>query len=220
MRQISLFDMVANNDMAKIADPFKLLETIACSDCTRCRRSEYRKATQGQKIAVYRGNPRADFWVMGKSPGMNDGIFGVPYSHGSGEMLMKWIEFIGKNPETDAFMTNPVFCAAEDDRTPTAGEMKECSLYVNLLVEKFKPKSMLALGMTGYRASAKQVDNQVSMSALGGMQSPIESRYGIPLWVVYHPAYFFKGTPDLEEAKQKTEKTLRAMKAWYANGAR
>jgi uracil-DNA glycosylase family 4 len=211
MRQVKLFDIVASQELNQIQDPLKLINAIANSDCTRCRRSDYRKANEGQRITVYRGNPMADLWVVGKSPGMADGLEGTPYSFGSGDMLMKWIKFLGRDPQSGAFMTNPVFCAAKDDAAPTVTELRECSFYFDMLVERLKPKVFLCLGNVGWKA----VDptDHISLSEVVGNAKPIVSRFGIPAWVVYHPAFFFKGTPDVDEAKAKTTRVLHAMRA-------
>jgi uracil-DNA glycosylase family 4 len=152
----------------------------------------------------------ADFWVVGKSPGVADGLEGMPYSFGSGDMLMKWLRFLGKDPETQTFMTNPVFCAAKDDVAPTATELRECSFYFDMLVERLKPKVMLCLGNVGWKA----VDptDHMSLSEIVTAGKPITTRFGIPGWVVYHPAFFFKGTPDVDEAKSKTTRVLQNLK--------
>lgn len=211
MRQVRLFDIAISQDLEKIEDPLKLLDSIANSDCTRCRRAEFRHANEGQKITIYRGNPMASLWVVGKSPGMNDGLEGVPYSFGSGDLLQKWLRFLCDNPEENTFMTNPVFCAAEDDANPTQTEMRACSFYFDMLVDKLKPKVFLCLGMVGYQAVAKG-HIQERLSDIAGMESPYPTRFDIPAWVVYHPAFFFKGTNIADEAKMKNTKTLQAMK--------
>ena len=215
MRQVRLFDVAASQDLSKIENPLKLLNAIADSDCTRCRRAEYRNTNEGQRITIYRGNPMADFWVVGKSPGMADGLEGTPYSFGSGDLLMKWLRFLGKDPETQTFMTNPVFCAAKDDAAPTTTELRECSFYFDMLVERLKPKMMLCLGNVGWKAVeiAEHHGKGPTLSEVVEAAKPINTRFGIPGWVVYHPAFFFKGTPDVDEAKAKTTKVLQALKS-------
>ena len=210
MRQVKLFDVVASQELGKIRDPLDLLAAIVDSNCSRCRRAEYRNTNEGQRITIYRGNPAADLWVVGKSPGMADGLEGTPYSFGSGDMLMKWLKFLGRDPETQAFMTNPVFCSSKDDSTPTVTELRECSFYFDMLVDRLKPKVMLCLGNVGWKAVDPNSD--LTLSEVVTAAKPITTRFGIPGWVVYHPAFFFKGTPDVDEAKAKTTKVLQAMK--------
>lgn len=210
MRQVRLFDITASQDLGKIEDPYKLLTAIASSDCMRCRRAEHRNTNEGQRITIYRGNPESDFWVVGKSPGVADGLEGMPYSFGSGELLMKWLRFIGKE---DAFLTNPVFCAAKDDAAPSQAELKACSFYFDMLVSRLKPKAMMCLGNVGWRAVAREEDHAKSLADVVAAATPIQTRFGIPGWVVYHPAFFFKGTPDVDEAKAKTTKVLQVLKA-------
>jgi uracil-DNA glycosylase family 4 len=217
MYQISLFDMVAASELEKIEDPFILLRTIGDSDCTRCRRSLYRQSNPGQKITLYRGDPGARIWVVGKSPGMADGLEGVPFSFGSGDLLKRWLKYLGKDTETGYFMINPVFCAAADDRSPTVGELRSCSFFFDLLVSRLKPELFLCLGLTAYSAVTLGLDNQnqlanIRLSDIVGRDKPVQTRFDIPAWIVYHPAFFFKGTPDIEEAKVKTELTLGALK--------
>lgn len=210
MRQVNLLDMVAGAELNEINDPYRLLDAIKESDCTRCRRAEFRKANEGQQITVYRGDPSADLWVVGKSPGVQDGLEGTPFSYGSGDLLFKWIRFLGLDPATGVFMTNPVFCAAEGDLSPIVAETRACALFFDMLVARLKPKRFLALGTVAVDALVGKRGH--SMKELAGLDHALQSRFDIPIWVVYHPAFFFKGSQELDSAKAKTRTTLKALR--------
>lgn len=209
MKQIRLEDLETEAQFAQINDPLQMVQTIKGSNCSRCPRSLFRQQYPKQQITVSRGNPEASVWIVGKSPGMKDGAEGVPFSFGSGDLLRDMLHDIGLNWETDCFLINPVFCAEEGDKTPTVGEMDACSIHLDHLVRIGRPKFFIALGATAHRALTGRAGNMDELSR----GTATVSRYGQPVYTIYHPAYFFKDRPDVEEAKRMSVATLDNFKA-------
>lgn len=214
MFQTSLFDIDNQISLEGINDLLGLVDKISGSNCCGCVRSTFRQDNPKTNITVYRGNTRAEVWVVGKSPGVKDSIKGIPYSHGSGEVLIKMLKYIGLD-ESNTFMTNPVFCPSEGDSTPTVKEMTACSTYFNKMIEVGKPKLFIALGGTAFRALT---DETRQVSEIAGKDKPFDSKFidddgnKIPIWVLYHPAVLFKEKADVDSIKRSMLVTLNSLK--------
>ena len=154
---------------------------------------------------------------MGKSPGHKDGEDGIPFNYGSGDLLKKIIAYISLDWLKDCLLINPVFCAdctmdgdgKRIEKTPTVKEMEACSFYFDALVQKCSPKYMLALGSVAHRAL---VGESTPMEQIAGHEDPFKTRFGIPAWTIYHPAYILRHPPDVDLAKRKMANTIRSLK--------
>jgi DNA polymerase len=151
---------------------------------------------------------------VGKSPGEKDGELGIPFSFGSGTKCAELLAKIGLSWEKDCYITNPVFCAANGDPTPSVREIIACGFYFDRLVELCRPKSFFALGSTALRAL---VGKSFEMARVAGHTDPIPSRFRadgkpVPVWCIYHPAYFFKPKVNTERAQSLAMATLNAFR--------
>lgn len=212
MKQISIMNIQTDLDLMTISSKEELIDKIKTSNCQNCARGQFRDETQGQKIVVSRGNPDAQIWVVGKSPGVNDGEEGIPFSFGSGDLLRHTLQSIGLDPERDCFFTNTVFCASHGDSTPTDKEIVACSSYFHRLIELCVPRVFLAVGSVAFTALTEQ---QKSMEEISGkdysFQSVFKGNNGnpIPVWAIYHTAAWFKPNAS-EDIKSKTLLTMKA----------
>ena len=205
--QLSLFNIIEEKQTV-----IDIEKNILSSNCTDCSRSTFRIENPKQKITISNGNPEGKFWIMGKSPGVNDGETGIPYSHGSGKVLINMMEYVGLDWSTDCYAINPVFCADKDDKVPTVRELKECSKYVDRIITAGSPALFIGLGSVAIEALT---DKKIKISEIAGATQPIETKYGIPLWPFYHTATLFKyhnNKPKLEEIQLSMLKTLNALK--------
>lgn len=175
----------------------------------------FRKDNPQQKITVYRGNPNASTWIVGKSPGLKDGQDGIPFNYGSGDLLEKIVIFIGLEWLTDCLLINPVFCADCTDegveKTPTVSEMESCSIWFDALVKKSNVQHFLALGSVAHRALTGRSE---TMSEVSGHDEPFPSRFdGKPVWTIYHPAYLLRNPPGVDEARKQVVNTVKAFRS-------
>lgn len=208
MNQLSLLDINSQELFADIKDPQVLLEKIAQSGCTNCARGSFRNESKDLKITISYGNPRAKVWVIGKSPGIEDARIGTPFSFGSGDKLKELIKERGFDLEKDIFWINPVFCPMTDNATPTTRELAACSVYFKKLIDLCKPQTFIAVGGTAYTALTGLTDK---IENLAGRNTPYKSIFNnIPVWVIYHTAYWFKAGANLKDLQRKTQITLDA----------
>lgn len=213
MQQKSLLDFATTASYEHIENPWEMMRELQCSECTSCRRAEFRESDPSLKITVATGKMPADLMVVGKSPGIRDAREGIPFSFESGDMLKTMLEAIGLDWKKDVCLTNPVFCAMEEDKAPTKKEMMACAINMGQMVRTVKPKAFLALGNIAYQGLTGETR---TMEELAGRTTPFPSKYDRPVWVVYHPAYLLRlrGQPEkLNAAKRACWTTLKALQA-------
>lgn len=91
--------------------------------------------------------------VLAEAPGGNEERTGLLLSGAAGELLWRELEEVGLE-RGDFFITNAVKCRPEDNRTPTAREIKVCTgEYLAREIDLISPKFGLALGNAGLKAT-------------------------------------------------------------------
>jgi DNA polymerase len=186
------------------------------------------------------GSVRADLLVIGEAPGAEEDEEGIPFIGRSGRLLMdmfriKWPETermaeIRNTPdeEDDAkyfsnlrdylddhiFWTNVVLCRPENNRTPTAREIKECRDRLYRTIYAVDPMLILAAGKP---AATALVGKTVGILDKRGtifdieIPSPVTGnpvRY--PCMAILHPSYLLrKGDQSrVEDEEGDTYETL------------
>ena len=148
------------------------------------------------------GSVTADILYVGEAPSLEEDEQGLPFVGPSGRMLLqllekKWpadeeldqIRTIEDNDEyfdrladymyDRVFITNSVLCRTEDDRTPSATELKECRERLHQTIYAVDPIIILAGGKT---AASNLVGKKVGILDRRGdlmditIQSPVTGR--------------------------------------------
>jgi len=104
---------------------------------------------ENSKWVFYRGNPCADYLVIGEAPGRQEAKQGRPFVGDSGVLFDRMIEdcFDGKTTSNKKFLiTNCIFARPEKNRDPTAEELFHYAPYLRGLVDAMKPKAIICLG--------------------------------------------------------------------------
>jgi DNA polymerase len=176
----------------------------AVASCTRCDLCHSRQAA-----VPGRGDPRAQWLVLGTAPGAADeqevrAITGEP-----GQLLDNMLKAISVAPEEDAYVTTLVKCrppVAEDggEGLPTAEHLAACRPYLQRELELAGSRIIVTLGHTAGKG------------LLGAAARGKVLRYdGIPTIATYHPADLLRKPAD----KAKAWSDLCLAKAAHAGRA-
>jgi len=169
-------------------DWLQLRERVAA--CTRCALAQTRTQTV---FGV--GDPGAAWMVIGEAPGAEEDKRGEPFVGRAGQLLNSMLRAIGLARE-QVYIANMLKCRPPNNRDPAAGEMAECSPYLDRQVELVRPKILLVVG----RIAAQNLLQ--TTVPLGRLRLSVHA-YGpakVPVVVTYHPAYLLRAPIDKRKA--------------------
>ena len=162
-------------------------EVASCQKCELC---------QSRKQTVFgEGNINADWMLIGEAPGYNSELEGKPLVGQAGLLLTEMIRAIGLQRD-EVYLANIVKCRTVDDKEPKVAEMRACHEYLQRQVQLVKPKIIVALGRV---AAQKLLDSHEPLAKLRGVAHQF---MGIPLVIVYHPAYLLRKLIEKRKAWQ------------------
>lgn len=176
----------------------------AVSTCTRCALCNSRQAA-----VPGRGDPHAQWLVLGTAPTSADEQEVRAISGEPGQLLDNMLKAIALAPEEDAYVTTLVKCRppADDsgaDRLPTGDELAACRPYLERELELAGTRMILTLGHTAGKG------------LLGAAARGKVLRFvGIPTIATYHPADLLRKPAD----KAKAWSDLCLAKAAHAGRA-
>jgi len=109
-------------------------------NCTRCSLSQSRThALAGE------GNMNADMMLIAQAPGELEDRENRMFIGPSGNTLHALLKESNIN-ENDLYMTNLIKCVLPKNRRPKQSEIKACSMYLDIEIEKIAPKILVPLG--------------------------------------------------------------------------
>ena len=175
------------------------------------------------------GSATADIVIVGEAPGSDEDLDGIPFTGRSGRLLLQLLEKVWDGEEVEkirgisdddeyyrqvrdlveerVFFTNVVMCHPEENRTPSAKEVKNCKERLHRMIYAVDPKLVIAAGKT-------------AASAILGKKVPIVSKRGeifdvsitspvtgesirYPMMALLHPSYLLrKGDMALVNKKE------------------
>lgn len=119
--------------------------------------------------------------AVGEAPGANEEKTGQLFSGAAGKVLNEGLEDVGLKREW-FFVTNAVKCRPDENRTPTASEIKTCSnTYLSQEIQAIQPQFGILLGNGGCQA----VLGKKGITKLNGQ---VIERHGVKWVPVFHPA--------------------------------
>ena len=157
------------------------------SGCTAC--SLYQSRIQ---TVFGVGDRQADWMVIGEAPGASEDQQGEPFVGRAGLLLNEMLRAIGLARE-QVFIANILKCRPPNNRDPQAAEVKACESFLKRQIELLQPKLILAVGRV---AAQNLLKVTTPVGKLRGQRHQYE---GIPLIVIYHPAYLLRS--PLEKRK-------------------
>jgi DNA polymerase len=162
-------------------------EVAECQQCSLC---ESRKQT-----VFGTGKQTADWLVIGEAPGQSEDEQGTPFVGKAGLLLTEMLRAIGLARDS-VYITNILKCRPPGNRDPNPDEIKQCRPYLERQKQLINPKMILAVG----RISAQTLLN--TDAPLAKLRGKVHDLDGIPLVVIYHPAYLLRSPLEKRKAWQ------------------
>ncbi|MES0371403.1 MAG: uracil-DNA glycosylase [Mariprofundaceae bacterium] len=180
-------DVSVDSGVGAAADINGLKEMAAqASTCTACQLSEQRN-----NVVFGVGSSEADIVFIGEAPGEEEDLQGEPFVGQSGHLLDRMLASLGMD-RSQVYIMNRVKCRPPNNRDPKSEEIEACGKWFDAQLKALSPKLICLLG----RVAAQTVlETDASLSAMRGKW---HDYHGIPVKVIYHPAYL------LRSPKQKT----------------
>lgn len=171
-------------------------EVAACTKCDLCQ-------TRTQTV-FGTGSKTADWMVIGEAPGQHEDEQGKPFVGKAGLLLTEMLRAAGLERD-EVFITNILKCRVPGNRDPKLDEAESCSDYLRRQREVIKPKIILAVG----RISAQTLLN--TDAPIGKLRGKVHSLDGIPVVVVYHPAYLLRSLLEKRKAWQDLQLAVKTV---------
>ncbi|QLH54324.1 MAG: Uracil-DNA glycosylase, family 4 [Candidatus Kapaibacterium sp.] len=166
----------------------KSLEELE-SRINRCIKCELGKTRT--KFVFGSGNPNADIMLVGKAPGADEDIQGLPFVGRAGQLLTKLLKNFGID-RNDVYICNILKCRPPNNRKPLPSEIEMCKPYLLKQIELIQPKVIIALGATA-------VEGLFNLKKkMGELRGKILNFNQIPVIVTYHPAALLRN-PNWEK---------------------
>lgn len=168
-------------------------EMRACQLCTL-------SATR-QQVIVGSGNFQADWLWVTEAPSLEDERQDMPFADGSRELFDEMLRAMQLSRD-DVFVTHIVKCRPVEDHDPKVAELNACAPFLARQISLVQPKIIIAVG----RIAAHQLLQ--SKTSLGELRETSYEFSGIPLVVMYHPAYLLRSLTKKREAWQDMLRAL------------
>lgn len=97
------------------------------------------------------GSLDARIMFIGEGPGADEDVKGRPFVGAAGRLLDAIINAMGLKRE-EVFIGNVVKCRPPSNRVPEKDEIDTCIVYLKRQIEIIKPKVIVLLGSTAYKA--------------------------------------------------------------------
>ncbi|MBT9098233.1 uracil-DNA glycosylase [Methylovulum psychrotolerans] len=182
------------------ADNWEVLAAEVAA-CTRCGLCNTRKNT-----VFGSGDKMADWLLIGEGPGQHEDEQGLPFVGNAGQLLTEMIRALGLSRD-EVFITNIVKCRPPNNRDPHVDEVASCQGYLQRQIALIRPKIILAVG----RIAAQTL--LATDAPLGKLRGKVHTLHGVPVVVVYHPAYLLRSLPEKRKAWQDLQLALHTVKA-------
>ncbi|NOS75249.1 MAG: uracil-DNA glycosylase [Methyloglobulus sp.] len=198
-------DAVTKEETTELELPTNLLgawvdletEVASCTKCNLCQ-------TRTQTV-FGTGNKTADWMIIGEAPGQHEDEQGKPFVGKAGLLLTEMLRAAGLDRD-EVFITNILKCRPPGNRDPKQEEVENCSAYLRQQRELLKPKIILAVG----RIAAQTLLN--TDAPLTKLRGNVHTLDGVPLVVVYHPAYLLRSLLEKRKAWQDLQLAVQTVK--------
>ncbi len=172
-------------------------EVSECVKCTLC---------EGRTQTVFGvGNKKSDWMLIGESPGHNEDLQGKPFVGQAGLLLTEMIRAMGLERDS-VYIANILKCKLPDERNPKVEEIKACGDYLQRQIQLVQPKIILAIGRV---AAQTLLETKEPLAKLRGVSHQLA---GIPLIVVYHPAYLLRSLLEKRNAWEDIQLAIETYK--------
>lgn len=174
------------------------------------RDPRYRTSAMGARFVPGVGSLKGDVIVfVGEAPGREEEEARMPFVGAAGKNLDALLRDIGLSRE-DIFITNLVKFRPMDgkggNRSPSSAESRYAFPYLLEELKILKPRAVVCLGLS----SAKALLNDPGLR-MGNVNGASFERYGLKIFVTYHPSPFNYRTPVKREALRDAFRRMCAL---------
>lgn len=147
------------------------------------------------------GGNRIKLLILGEASGENEANEGLPFRPyaQAGSILERTLLGMKMSRE-DVVITNVVRCQPPGNILDGAEYKSEaighCKQYLDKVIDKYKPKAILALGGIALETLTGLTGKKKNISSLRGYVQWAD-RYSLPLVATYHPAFISRGKKNL-----------------------
>lgn len=145
-------------------------------DCHRCPLGDTRTT-----LVFGVGDPHARLMFVGEAPGRNEDLRGEPFVGAAGRLLDELLGSIGLG-RSEVYIANVLKCRPPGNRDPQAGEVAECTPFLNEQMRLIAPDVIATLGN---HATHHVLGTERPISALRGRLFHADGRHVVP---IFHPA--------------------------------
>ena len=130
------------------------LEKVKTLDELRAYMNAFDKCAlkwQATQMVFSDGVPTAEVMFIGEAPGAEEDRQGKPFVGQSGQLLDKFLSFIGLSRAKNVYIANIVPWRPPENRAPTNEEIAICRPLLMKHIALIKPKVIVFLGATSFR---------------------------------------------------------------------
>ncbi len=113
----------------------------ACMNCENCEL--YKTRTN---VVFGAGQKNAEILFVGEGPDEQEDLTGEPFVGRAGQLLDKFLDYIGLDRNTNVFIGNVVKCRPPQNRDPRPEETEVCIDWLREQVRQMRPKIIVCLG--------------------------------------------------------------------------
>lgn len=168
-------------------------ELKSCQQCGLCH--------QRKQVVIGSGDQHADFLLITEAPDSADEQQGMPFAGHTSELLTEMLRAMQLSRE-QVYITHIVKCRPPEDRDPKQLELSTCQSYLQRQIKLVRPKILIAVGRI---AAQTLVQSKAPLAELRGVEHQF---LGIPLVVIYHPAYLLRALTEKSKVWQDMQMAL------------
>ncbi len=168
----------------------------AVSTCKQCALCKTRT-----KTVFGRGGQNPTILFVGEAPGENEDLQGKPFVGAAGQLLDRYLEFIGLEEE-DFYIANILKCRPPKNRNPLPEEEEACLAYLREQLSLLSPKILVCLGKV---AAQRIISPDFAITKNHGVWY---DRGGMKILATYHPSALLRDPRKKEEALLDFKKIL------------
>lgn len=110
-----------------------------------CNRCPLRGHTAQYGPTLPQGYQDVEIMVIGRNPGTQELVEGVPFVGPAGKRLDRFLQAVGLS-RRECWITNACKCFSADNRPPTQGEVRACLPFIQAEIALIKPKLIMTFG--------------------------------------------------------------------------
>jgi DNA polymerase len=168
-------------------------QVSSCSKCALCK-------TRTQTV-FGRGSQNPIILFVGEAPGENEDLEGKPFVGAAGQLLDRYLEFIGLE-ESDYYIANILKCRPPKNRNPLPEEEEACLPFLREQLAILNPKILVCLGKV---AAQRIISPDFPITKNHGKWF---DRAGMKIMATYHPSALLRDPRKKEEALFDFKKIL------------